>query len=369
LANTWIEKGWEVVVFTMDAPGAEPFYPLHPSVQVHNLNLLQSSGSRLSAITNNVGRLRKLRRAIVEAEPDALISFIDQANVLALLATRGLGIPVIVSERTDPSRRSIDPFWHRLRRWTYPRADCIVFQSQGVADWFPRAISARGMVIPNPVNPPPPAPDSLSRSDGDLRIVALGRLHAVKGFDVLLRAFAAMRDRVPGCRLEIWGEGLEDESLARLARDLELGDRVRFPGVTSQPFDVLRASDLFVLSSHAEGFPNALVEAMSCGLPVISTRFGGSADDIIQDGVNGLLVPPGNAPALAEAMVRLLTNPQERSRLAERAPEVIQRFGKERIIGLWEQAINRAMTGVRTGPSDLPGPNLDGIVRPDGPHE
>jgi glycosyltransferase involved in cell wall biosynthesis len=123
-----------------------------------------------------------------------------------------------------------------------------------------------------------------------------------------------------------------------------MAERIHLRGLTDQAFEVLRTADLFVMSSHAEGFPNALVEAMACGLPVISTRFGGAINDIIQDGVNGLVVPPGDPEALAAAMVRLMNDPGQRALLGARASEVVERFSTERVIAMWEDAISRAVT-------------------------
>jgi glycosyltransferase involved in cell wall biosynthesis len=164
----------------------------------------------------------------------------------------------------------------------------------------------------------------------------------VKGFDLLLPAFKAALAEVPGWSLDIWGDGPERETLGRLAGELGLGEAVRFRGLTEDAYQVLRDSDLYVLSSRAEGFPNALVEAMACGLPVISTDFGGAARDIVQDGVNGLLVPPGDPGALTAALVRLMRDGGERRRLGARATEVVQRYSTDRVVGLWEEAVEAA---------------------------
>ncbi len=349
LANEWSAKGWDVLVLTMEDGQEAPFYPLDPRIEIQALDLLKDSDSLFAGITNNVRRLRTVRRAIREAKPNVVVSFIDKANALAVLATRGLGIPIVISERTDPSRRSLGRVWGTLRDLAYPRADRIVFQSQAVLDWFPEKVRARGVVIPNPV-PVPPAKGPAAKGPAP-RILALGRLTPVKGFDVLVRAFTAISPRFPEWRLDIHGEGAERASLEALARDLGAAGRIRFPGITDTPFEELRASDLFVLSSRVEGFPNALVEAMACGLPVVCTTFGGAALDIIRDGHDGLLVPTEDPIALGQAMAKLMADPEARKRLGANALEVVDRFSTERVVGMWNDVVAQALAkGKSSGP-------------------
>lgn len=352
LANQWSQKGWDIVILTMDGGRVIPFYPLADSIVLKQLNLLKYSFSFRSAISNNIKRILTLRRTIKEIRPDVVISFIDTTNALTIMATRGLGFPVIISERTDPSRRTLGRVWNAIRDFTYPLAEVIVFQSQGVLDWFPSRIRARGIVIPNPVPPPPPPSKDAPAKNSARRIVSLGRLAPIKGFDVLVKAFTAASARAPHWRLDIWGEGLERLPLERMVDELGMAERIGFPGITDRPFDILRDADLFVLPSHAEGFPNALAEAMACGLPVICTRFGGAATDIITDGVDGILVPAGNPEALADSMVHLMTDSDQRARLGERASRIVERFSMERVLTLWEAAIDRAMVS-RRGPFPL----------------
>ena len=344
LANAWSAKGWQVLIVTMEDGRVEPFYPLADAVEVRPLDLMKDSASFLSGLANNLRRLRTIRRAFRDASPDVVISFVDKANILAVFASRGLGIPLIISERTDPSRRTLGRWWNALRDRAYPRADLLVFQSQAVLDWFPPRVRRKGMVIPNPV-PAPPIAASSQRETLPKRLVAMGRLFPVKGFDLLLEAFAAVAAEEPDWTLEIWGEGPERAALEAQARCLGLAERVRFPGLTEQPFEILRGADLFVLSSRAEGFPNVLVEAMACGLPVISTDFGGAAKEIIRDGVDGMLIPSGDPPALGSALLRLMADPAERKRLSERAPGVVARYSSGRILALWEEAIAQTLGG------------------------
>lgn len=350
LANAWSAKGWEVVILTMEDGRAEPFYPLDPAIEIRPLDLLADSSSPIAGLLHNLHRVRALRREIRALRPSVVVSFIDKANVLAVLATRGLGIPVVISERTDPSRRTLGRLWNTLRDLAYPRADAVVFQSQAVREWFPPRVREKGVVIPNPVPEPPAGPGPEPGRRRPLRLVAIGRLFPVKGFDLLLCAFAMAEARVPGWTLDIWGEGPERGALEELIRTLGLSDRVRLPGLTDRPFEVLRGADLFVLPSRAEGFPNALVEAMACGLPVVCTDFGGAAREIVRDGIDGRLVPAEEPSALAAALTDLMSDPEARARLSARAGDVVARFSCERVLGLWEGALHRVV-----GPEAAPG--------------
>lgn len=341
LANAWAARGWEVVVVTMEDGQEPPFYPLDPRIQVRPQDLLKDSTSPLSGVLNNLHRLRVLRRTFREVKPDVIVSFIDKANALAVISTLGLGIPVIISERTDPSRRSLGTLWERLRAFAYPRARRIVFQSTGVRNWFPESVRAKGVVIPNPVPPPPPLEGPYEADPR--RILAIGRLHPVKGFDVLIEAFARAQAQVPGWRLDIHGEGDARAELEGRIQAAGLAGQVRLPGLTDRPYDEMRRSAIFVMSSRVEGFPNALVEAMACGLPVVSTAFGGAAGDILTDGHDGLLVPSEDPAALAEALVRLMKDGELRTRLGAAAAGVIDRYAPERVMAQWESTLREAV--------------------------
>jgi glycosyltransferase involved in cell wall biosynthesis len=212
----------------------------------------------------------------------------------------------------------------------------VVVLTSGIGLWAKRIVkTATVRVIPNPLDE---QFIKRSSSDGENKrpsVVAMGRLVPQKGFDLLLRAFAQCVDRHPEWSLRIFGEGTERQRLLALAAELGIAGKLDLQPVTKEPERVLRESNLFVLSSRYEGFPMALLEAMACGLPVISFDCHSGPREMISHGVNGILVPPGDARALADAMNRLMGNELERRVLSVRAVEIVERFGFSSVNAMW----------------------------------
>lgn len=338
MANYWAGRGDDVSVITLAPSSDEPFYHLDHRVNRIGLGVMATARTPVHALANNAGRLRRLRLSIIGSQPDVVISFLDHMNVLTLLATRMTGLPVVVSEHTDPNLARSSAVWDRLRSVLYPRAAWVIVLSESSKQFFSPTIQDRIRIIPNPIVVA--AGESASASRPRRIVAAMGRFGPEKGFDTLLSAFALVAGKFPEWDLIIWGDGDLRADLERQRDKLALTDRVHLPGRTSEPHAALRTADLFVLSSRREGFPMALAEAMACGLPAVAFDLPSGPKDIIRDGVDGVLVPNGDMGALAAAMGDLMGDHETRQQMAGRAPEVLDRFGAERVMAIWDGLIS-----------------------------
>lgn len=356
LANAWAASGTTVTLITL-ATSENDKYLLDPHVRRVALGVTDNSVNAITAIGNNVRRILALRAAIRDYRPDAVISFLDTTNALAILACTGLRIPVIVSDRVDVSACPPRGAWLWLYRLLYRRADAVVVQTRRNADAVARLTGCAVAVIPNPLRAAVAVGDPRAEScvelpvpgaDNTRTLLAMGRLAAQKGFDLLLAAFAQVTDRHPDWQLVILGEGPERVRLAGLIAQHGLEDRARMPGFAAVPEQALRSADLFVLSSRFEGFPNALLEAMAEGLPCISYDCPTGPRELIEHGVDGWLVPSGDVEALATALDTLMNDAALRQSLGEHAVAVRDKYGLQAILGHWNAHLAAVIAGRNT---------------------
>lgn len=344
LANGWVARGWEVTLISLNDNTWDSFFDLDPHIHWIRLGLLKETANPLAGLWNNFLRARGLRKAIRQSSPQVVISFIDTMNVLALAAASGLNIPVIISERTDPSKHRIGATWNRLRQWKYPSASRLVVQNQPAQILFRPLLGERVCVIPNPILQPPAVQGETPFLPDRPVVINVGRLSREKGCDLLIRAFAKLTDRYSEWKLLILGDGPQRSDLERLVSELELGERVSLPGRVKNPYDYYRKADLFVLPSRYEGLPNALCEAMACGMAVVAANCSPGVTEVVQDGVNGLLAQVEDIGSLATAMDNLMSDEERRARLGEQARLSVERFNLDRVMTLWENLIRELTT-------------------------
>jgi GalNAc-alpha-(1->4)-GalNAc-alpha-(1->3)-diNAcBac-PP-undecaprenol alpha-1,4-N-acetyl-D-galactosaminyltransferase len=308
------------------------------------LNLGKNSPSLIHGVWNNLYRFRVLRRTICSLQPDVVISHMYPSNILTLLSLLNTEYPVIVTEQIDPKINPNEGLWGKLRRLVYPLAAKVVSVSQGVDESFEWLPKRQRIVIYNPLQPinndvnDEKAIISLPKGvDPDKKwVIGMGRLDYQKNFELLLSAFHKLVDKHPDWQLLIFGEGVLRQKLEEIVENLGLTNQVLLPGVTNNAISILKRANLFVLSSRFEGLPLVLLEALACGLPIVSTDCPSGPREVIQDGINGILVPSEDISALIKAMDYLMSDEGERKRLAARAPESSSRFSLDAITEKWE---------------------------------
>ena len=309
----------------------EPFYAIDPKVKLVFV-------SRESGTTNLLKNLLWMRRFYRE-NADVVLSFLAPFNILTLIATLGGKQTVIVADRNDP--RFVPNKWpiRKLRDFLYRFADGVIVQTKHNQDYFSQAVKKKSTIIYNPVDLGEKAGLAL-RTEKQKRIVSVGRLMPQKNQVMLLEAFAAIREQFPDYTLTIYGEGPHRGPLEEKIAQLGLGETVQLPGSVKDVHERIADAELFVMSSDYEGMPNALIEAMCLGLPVISTAVSG-ATDLIRNGENGLLVPCGDVQALTEAMRKLLSDEAMGTAFGRKAVMLNDQLKIGDITRQWLEAVER----------------------------
>ena len=345
LANRWATLGHGVTLVATYSKRGRCHYPLDARVNLVFLSDLV--GSQRKTPWTALRRLIHMRAIVRRSRARAVLSFLAHVNVAALVATRGLGVPVTVSERAYPPAMPLSPVLRGLRRITYPWAAKVVMQTRSGLQWLQREIpKGRGVVIANPCAFPLPQgeprvePRALVPA-GRRLLLAVGRLSAQKGFDLLIDAFLRLHGAFTDWDLVILGEGPERHALEERIAAHTLADRVLLPGRAGNVGDWYRRADLYVMSSRFEGFPNTLLEAMAHGLPAVSFDCRTGPAELIVAGTDGLLVPQtSGSGGLAGALGRLMANGDLRTALGSRATAVRERYGFERVCTRWDRALN-----------------------------
>lgn len=323
LSVHFVKRGYKVVYIACRA-GCH-FYDLSPQV-IFREPSFSFNASTFCKIISYYRMIRFVRKQFKEFEPDAILSFGDIINPVALLANRGLRYPIFISDRTSP-KQNLGRLKNFMKHLTYSKATGIIAQSSSAADYkrlvFGNNINLR--VIPN----------SLRKISDDIVldkkkwVIGVGRLSREKGFDRLIEAFAKVKGH-DDWQLVLAGAGPVMEQLKLQAKVLGVASRVQFLG-KSKDVDVLfKQSMLFVIPSRFEGFPNALCEAMASPLPCIA--FDSIAADLIENHVNGVVVRDGDIQGLADEMIKLMDDKSLREKYAANAIHIRERLDPD-IIG------------------------------------
>jgi len=295
-------------------------------------------------------------RVLFRLRPKATLSFLSRSNFANIVAGRLLGARVVISERINSTSHHGNSLSGRISKMLtallYRHANHVVGVSAGIRDDLSRNYGVspkRIAVIPNPVDAKLARQEARDAPDQTLAkpvVAAMGRLVPIKNFSLLIEAYA--KSGVAGSLL-ILGDGERRDRLVQLARNLGIADRVVMPGFTANPFAYLARSDCYVLPSNAEGFPNGLVEAMSLGIPVVSTNCPSGPSEILDDAETleisalheakyGILVPTNDAGQMAKAITMAL-DPTRNSALRKKALAGAERYSIETAVARYWSVI------------------------------
>lgn len=336
LAADRCKRGDEIHILAFVHEDEESYFPLHPQVTVHKIAQRHVGAFGNIGFFSTLARLRALRSELRLLKPDMVLSFLTKINIMCLLATTGLGMRVVVSERNNPQVQKQHILWRFLSPLVLGRADRLVMQTEAIASTLPPRLRKKAIVIGNPC-------DQIAlgtEPNGSRLVVAVGRLVAQKDFDTFVAAFARIADLFPDWKAVIFGEGTERSTLQQKIDALGMSERICLPGITNHAGEWVQCASIFVLSSRYEGFPNVLIEAMAAGVPVISTDCDYGPGEIVEPGVSGLLVPIGGVSELAEAMAHMMREDAVRETMGRAARDAVARFSSEAIMGKWNSALS-----------------------------
>lgn len=314
------------------------------NIKIHDLNC---TSARFA--------LFKLRNLIIKCKPDILFSTLTYINELCYLVRKLMNHPPPIMVRCanyqtiEMNKESI--LVRLLAKNTYRSSDAVIALTEAMkrdlVDNF-TVQAAKVCVIPNMVDieyikklsNEPVVEGGIMGNRATPLITALGRLEEQKGMQYLIRGFALLRKK-HRARLMIIGQGSLQNSLVKDIERFGLEQDVFLAGFKINPYKYIARSDIFVLPSLWEGFPNALIEAMACRVPVVASDCLSGPSEILTPGINGILVSPGKPEELNEALIEMVENEKLRRSLAEAGYESVKEYSNEKIILKYEEEINK----------------------------
>ena len=344
-----VSEKFEVVFVTLDGYRSD-FYTLHHSVKRIAMDMSGATAG-MGKYLMNLRRMIAFRKIVRAEKPDIVLGMITRHAVISILACILLPVKVVVSERNYPGKRKNHSMWEILRKYTYRYADAHVVQTSKIAEWLRENTKSTNIhIIPNSISwplenfEPILAPSDFVKQDEKL-IIAAGSFKEQKGFDLILDAIPGVLEKHPEWKLVILGGRVDEdeknsgdlvrEQLMSLIAEKHLENRVLLPGKAGNMTEWYQRADIFVLSSRFEGFPNVLLEAMASGTACVSFNCDTGPADLIQHGINGMLVEELNTKELGMTVYEVMNQPGLRKKLADNAIKVRNTFSEEKIMKLW----------------------------------
>ncbi|MBQ9071355.1 MAG: glycosyltransferase [Clostridia bacterium] len=327
LLKEWCKSGVKCSLILLNKK--ELFYSIPSEVDLYEIGKLHKKH-----YIDKLKKYARVRKLIKEIKPDVVLSMPEEIGIYVIGALLGTKYPVVVSERNNPWVMPDKKATRILRKLLYPFADGFIFQTKQAASFFSKKIQKKGIVLPNPLD--------LSRiperyeGEREKTIVGAGRLFPQKNFKLLIDAFAKFYETHTSYKLVIYGEGYLREELINHAASKLPEAAFSFPGQVDNLPDKINKASAFVLSSDFEGMPNVLIEALAMGVPSVSVDCApGGAAELIEDGVNGYLVPIGDKDALSERLSYLIDNKTIAESFSKKSIEIKQKLDAHIVCKEW----------------------------------
>jgi len=346
VANACSNQGYDVKIISLS--DNKNTLNINENIHIHTIGYDSSAVNKLNIFLSSLYKAKlifKLRKKIKELNPSLIVAFMSDIVRIVVIAAKGLGIKIIGSERSNPLVYSSNQF--KKYSNAYRCCDSIVFQTKRAAQMFQNDIQEKSIVIENPSIP---RGNEIKPYEGERRkvIVSAGRLCRQKRFDVLIYAFIKVLDKYPDYKLEIFGEGPEKDKLEEIIKNHNLQKSIILEGASKDVFRYAYDAAAFVLSSDYEGIPNVLIEALSVGLPCISTDCEpGGPRLLLDEGRRGILVPTGNVEEMYKAICTYIENPELAKEFSKLAIEVNDEFRPDIIEKKWLNLIDNVLSSKR----------------------
>lgn len=330
LAEAFFMKGYKVTVCSF------PFSDGYEYKLIEGIDHIKFTLKSKNIFLRKLERIICIREFIKIHKNSTIIAFEYFVNMQTIVACLGLRNRVIVSERNDPKRVGGNFPTYMIRNILYRFADKLVCQTSDAKEYFPNYIRRKAVVIPNPIKDKLPEPWTGER---EKYIVNFCRLQKQKNLPLLLDAFSEFNKEFPEYKLKIFGDGEENEPLKQYVLDNGYGN-IEINSAITDIHEKVMSAEMFVSTSDYEGLSNSMIEAMAIGIPTICTDCPvGGAKMMIENGLNGILVPVGNKPEIVKAMKRIATDTKFANSLSIEGSKVREKLSVDNIVENWEELL------------------------------
>lgn len=338
IANQLVDMGVDVKIM---ASGSRPVkaYPIDDRIPIEVI-----SSNRSNKLLKIIDKLSQFRKYIKRHRQYTFISFFPDVSAYCVLASMGLNVRNIVSERNDPYTIPRKKYMKRIRNWAFRHASFCVFQTEDARNYFPEAVRAKSAIIFNPINVtalPLPKPISARKKI----IIAVGRVVPQKNFGLLIKSWARLYRKHPDWIVSIYGDttihdGVFTKPLDDMIDKLELGQSITFKGFSDRIYEKMNEASIYISTSDFEGMSNTMLEAMAIGTPTIATDCPiGGAKAIIKNDKNGILVKVGDVNGITSALERLIEDADLREQLSNNGILLRKELNVANISSKWIEII------------------------------